>query len=139
MTIDPPITIRFSKPLSIKLFKHWIKEIFENRPNSFNLWGHPIWLGPTKVHVYNIDCYYWKTFFLDITHNGIIAIMPNDRYMDIAYVGDKFVCRHCGYVSDADRVGAYNLKKRVKDPEISLWTPRDRVKAILSLRFSFRN
>ncbi|MBN1889297.1 MAG: transposase, partial [Thermoflexales bacterium] len=52
--------------------------------------------------------------------------------------GDAFQCLHCGHADDADRVAAHNLKARRADPEIHLWTPKERVKAILLGRFNAR-
>lgn len=49
--------------------------------------------------------------------------------------GDMFQCLHCGHADCADRVAAYNLKARYGDPQIALWTPKERVKAILLDRF----
>ncbi|CAI9085411.1 hypothetical protein A7K93_07600 [Candidatus Methylacidiphilum fumarolicum] len=39
--------------------------------------------------------------------------------------GDRFVCLLGGYASYADGVGAYNLKERIEDREISLWTQQN--------------
>jgi hypothetical protein len=50
--------------------------------------------------------------------------------------GDRFKCLSCGYEQGADRVAAMNLKARRTDPEITLWTPKERVKAILLDRFA---
>jgi IS605 OrfB family transposase len=50
--------------------------------------------------------------------------------------GDRFKCLNCGYVDDTDGVAAQNLKSRHTDPEITLWTPKEQVKATLHLRFS---
>jgi hypothetical protein len=52
--------------------------------------------------------------------------------------GDVFQCLHCGHRDDADRVGAHNLKARLGDPYINLWTPKERVKSILIERFGTR-
>jgi putative transposase len=52
--------------------------------------------------------------------------------------GDAFQCQHCGHVDDADRVAAHNLKARYGDAQIFLWTPKERVKAILLDRFNAR-
>ncbi|MBN1888271.1 MAG: transposase [Thermoflexales bacterium] len=52
--------------------------------------------------------------------------------------GDAFQCSHCGHADDADRVAAHNLKARQADPEIHLWTPKERVEAILLGRFNAR-
>jgi len=52
--------------------------------------------------------------------------------------GDAFQCRYCGHADDADRVAAYNLKARLADDQIQLWTPGPVVKAILLARFNAR-
>ncbi len=52
--------------------------------------------------------------------------------------GDAFQCLHCGHRDHADRVGAHNLKARLGDPDITLFTPKERVKAILLERFDTR-
>ena len=50
--------------------------------------------------------------------------------------GDRFKCLHCGHVDVADGVAAQNLKARRTDPEITLWTPKEQVKAVLLARFA---
>ena len=50
--------------------------------------------------------------------------------------GDRFKCLNCGHEQDADRVAAMNLKARRTDPDITLWTPKERVKIILLDRFA---
>jgi putative transposase len=50
--------------------------------------------------------------------------------------GDRFKCLNCGHEQDADRVAAMNLKTRRTDPDITLWTPKGRVKIILLDRFA---
>jgi IS605 OrfB family transposase len=52
--------------------------------------------------------------------------------------GDTFQCQHCGHRDDADRVAALNLKTRLNDPDITLFTPKEQVKAILNNRFTAR-
>jgi hypothetical protein len=52
--------------------------------------------------------------------------------------GDAFQCLNCGHADYADRVAASNLKARFGDPAITLWTPKERVKAILLNRFYAR-
>ena len=52
--------------------------------------------------------------------------------------GDTFQCTHCGHADHADRVAAANLKARLGDPQITLWTPKEKVKAILLFRFNAR-
>jgi putative transposase len=50
--------------------------------------------------------------------------------------GDRFKCLNCGHEQDADQVAAINLKARLTDPDITLWTPKEQVKAILLARFA---
>jgi putative transposase len=50
--------------------------------------------------------------------------------------GDRFKCLNCGHEQGADRVAAMNLKARRTDPDITLWTPKERVKVILLARFA---
>jgi putative transposase len=50
--------------------------------------------------------------------------------------GDRFKCLNCGHEQGADRVAAMNLKARRTDPDITLWTPKERVTIILLDRFA---
>ena len=50
--------------------------------------------------------------------------------------GDVFQCLYCGHRDDVDRVAANNLKTRLNDHEITLYTPKAVVKAILLKRFN---
>jgi transposase len=52
--------------------------------------------------------------------------------------GDLFQCLFCGHGGDSDGVAARNLLERLHDPDIRLWTPKARVKALLLDRFSRR-
>lgn len=52
--------------------------------------------------------------------------------------GDKFVCLFCKWSGHSDWVGAYNLRRRIGDPEINLFTPKAQVKTILLNRFSHK-
>jgi hypothetical protein len=105
--VGAPITIRFREALSSQVFDHWITATFDERKrNKFRLWGHPLRLGPTKVHVYGVDRHLWQPLFLELTASGCTAIIPNgtcgntvhrlitniQRYLDpgaMAYVGEK--------------------------------------------------
>ncbi len=51
---------------------------------------------------------------------------------------DKFQCLWCGHAGCSDHVAAINLKSRLNDPEITLYTPVARVKQILLERFIAR-
>lgn len=52
--------------------------------------------------------------------------------------GDRFQCLFCGHGGDADAMAALNLLDRWNDPDILLWTPKERVRAILMSRFCRR-
>jgi len=104
--VGAPVIIRFREPLNADVFEYWIKATFERKRNRFRLWGHPIRLGPTKVHVYGVDRHLWQPLFLELTAKGCTAIIPNgtcgntvhrlvtniQRYLDPgaeAFIGDK--------------------------------------------------
>jgi len=104
--VGAPVTIRFREQLTQQVFDHWIKATFERKRNRFRLWGHPLRLGPTKVHVYGVDRHLWQPLFLELTAIGCTAIIPNgtcgntvhrlvtniQRFLDpgaVAFVGDK--------------------------------------------------
>lgn len=104
--VGAPVTIRFQEPLPSTVFDYWIKATFDRSRNKFRLWGHPIRLGPTKVHVYGVDRHLWQPIFLEMSAKGCVAIIPNgtcgntihrlvtniQRYLDPgahAFIGDK--------------------------------------------------
>jgi len=70
-----PLIIRFSDPLPEATFDRWVKLAFQKR-NRFKLWGDPIRLGPTKVHVYGADRHLWQPINLELTSTGMVAILP---------------------------------------------------------------
>ncbi|MEO0267820.1 MAG: hypothetical protein ABIM36_06775 [candidate division WOR-3 bacterium] len=103
--IGSPVTISFSEPLDKNTFDYWIKSTFGRIHNRFRLWGNPIVLGPTKIHIYGVDKHLWKPIFMEITDKHLIAIIPKgtcgntihrlvcniQRYIDPAakaYIGD---------------------------------------------------
>jgi len=75
--IGAPVVVRFREPLSPEVFDHWVKLTFERKRNKFRLWGQPLRLGPTKVHVYGVDRHLWQPLFLELTAKGCTAIIPN--------------------------------------------------------------
>ncbi|MBM3299271.1 MAG: hypothetical protein FJY85_04890 [Deltaproteobacteria bacterium] len=104
--VGAPVVIRFQEPLTPSVFDYWIAATFKRKRNRFRLWGHPIRLGPTKVHVYGVDRHLWQPLFLELTAKGCTAIIPNgtcgntvhrlvtniQRYLDPgaeAFIGDK--------------------------------------------------
>jgi hypothetical protein len=104
--VGAPVVVCFRDSLNENTFNRWISATFERKNNKFRLWGNPIRLGPTKVHVYGVDRHLWQPLFLEMTSKGIIAIVPNgtcgntvhrlvtniQRYVDPgaeAYIGNK--------------------------------------------------
>jgi len=104
--VGAPVVVRFREPLSQEVFDQWIDATFKRKRNRFRLWGHPVRLGPTKVHVYGVDRHLWQPLFLELTAKGCIAIVPNgtcgntvhrlvtniQRYLDPgadAFIGDR--------------------------------------------------
>ncbi|MDP2898733.1 MAG: hypothetical protein Q8Q12_19520 [bacterium] len=70
-----PLVVKFSEPLSEATFNRWVQKAFQKR-NRFKLWGDPIRLGPTKVHVYGADRHLWQPINLELTAKGAVAILP---------------------------------------------------------------
>jgi len=72
-----PLTIRFGgKPLAPAVFNRWVALAFQKR-NQFRLWGEPIRLGPTKVHVYGADRHLWQPINIEMTPDRLVAILPH--------------------------------------------------------------
>ncbi len=70
-----PLVVQFGEPLSEATFNRWVQMAFQKR-NRFRLWGNPIRLGPTKVHVYGADRHLWQPINLELTAKGVVAILP---------------------------------------------------------------
>jgi hypothetical protein len=74
--VGAPLVVKFAEPLNASTFDQWIASTFDRSRNRFRLWGHPIRLGPTKVHVYGMDRHLCQPIFLELTARGCIAIIP---------------------------------------------------------------
>ena len=70
-----PLVVRFAQPLGKETFERWINLAFQKR-NRFKLWGQPIIMGPTKVHVYGADRHLWQPINLEFTADGLTALLP---------------------------------------------------------------
>ena len=70
-----PLIVKFEERLPQATFDRWIQLGFQKR-NRFKLWGDPIRLGPTKVHVYGADRHLWQPINLEITADQLVAILP---------------------------------------------------------------
>ena len=70
-----PLVVKFAEPLSEATFNRWVQKAFQKR-NRFKLWGDPIRLGPTKVHIYGADRHLWQPINLELTAKGAVAILP---------------------------------------------------------------
>jgi hypothetical protein len=70
-----PLIIRFKEELSEATFRRWMALAFQKK-NLFRLWGDPIELGPTKVHIYGADRHLWQPINLEFTSKGLVAILP---------------------------------------------------------------
>jgi len=74
--VGAPLVAEFKEHLSAPVFDYWVESTFQRQRNRFRLWGHPIRLGPTKVHVYGLDRHLWQPLFLELTAKGCVAIVP---------------------------------------------------------------
>jgi hypothetical protein len=70
-----PLIVRFKDEITAPTFRHWVSRAFQKR-NRFRLWGEPIWLGPTKVHVYGADRHLWQPINIEMTEKSLVAILP---------------------------------------------------------------
>jgi len=75
--VGAPLVVKFREPLSAGVFDSLIQTTFQRKRNRLRLWGHPIRLGPTKVHVYGVDRHLWQPLFLEFTDKGCVAIVPD--------------------------------------------------------------
>jgi hypothetical protein len=74
-TKGTPLIVNFPAPLSEPTFNRWVEKAFRKK-GPFKLWGNPMRLGPTKVHVYGADRHLWQPINLEMTSRGIVAILP---------------------------------------------------------------
>ena len=70
-----PLIVNFDEPLPKATFDNWVKKAF-HKLNVFQLWGEPLRLGPTKVHVYGADRHLWQPLNLELTERRLVAILP---------------------------------------------------------------
>ena len=70
-----PLIVNFDEPLTQPTFDFWISRAFRKN-GLFKLWGEPLRLGPTKVHVYGADRHLWQPINMEFTERGIVAILP---------------------------------------------------------------
>ncbi|MBI3850558.1 MAG: hypothetical protein HY298_09860 [Verrucomicrobia bacterium] len=72
-----PLIVTFlDEPLSKPTFDFWISRAFRKN-GLFKLWGEPLRLGPTKVHVYGADRHLWQPINMELTERGVVAILPH--------------------------------------------------------------
>ena len=75
--LGAPVYLVFQEALSQSTFETFVRATFSRKHSRFGLWGDPVRLGPTKVHVYAVDRHIWQPLFLEITDKQIVAIVPN--------------------------------------------------------------
>ena len=75
--VGAPVILTFQQELAKPVFNEFIRQTFRYERNPFRLWGEPIELGPTKVHVYAVDRHIWQPLFLEITTKKITVIVPS--------------------------------------------------------------
>ncbi len=66
-------------------------------------------------------------------------VCPSCGYLNKANrQGDRFQCQKCRHAGHADVIAAINLKARMNDREITLYTPKETVRIILVSRYEAR-
>jgi len=71
-----PIQLKFKNKLQPAVFDRFVEAVFEKKNRAFNLWGNPIRLGPTKVHVYALDRHVAQQLFIEITESDMLVVIP---------------------------------------------------------------
>lgn len=71
-----PLIVNFDEPLTKPTFDYWMSRAFRKN-GTFKLWGEPMRLGPTKVHVYGADRHLWQPLNLELTEKSVVAILPH--------------------------------------------------------------
>jgi hypothetical protein len=71
-----PLRIVFHETLSRNTFKNLVSALFIHGKSKFRLWGSPIVMAPTKVHVYGLDQHLWQPLYIEITEKHILVIIP---------------------------------------------------------------
>ena len=112
-----PLMVRFHEPLNEATFNRWVSLAFHKR-NRFRLWGDPIRLGPTKVHVYGADRHLWQPINLEMTAHGLTAILPQGTCGNTFH---RLVTNIQRYVSP--KVNAWVGSRRFADLLTELPTP----------------
>jgi len=74
--LGAPVRIQFSQALTPAVFDRFVESVFVRKNRDFNLWGNPIRLGPTKVHVYALDRHVAQQLFIEITNTNILVVIP---------------------------------------------------------------
>jgi hypothetical protein len=72
-----PVTFVFPEPLDLRTFQNFITTTFERGQGPFRLWGDPIVLSESKVHVYGMDLHLWQQIYLELTPARFILVLPN--------------------------------------------------------------
>jgi hypothetical protein len=70
-----PVLMQFSEPLSEAVFRRWTDTMFLRR-GRFRLWGNPIQVGPSHIHVYGVDRHLWQPVYLEFTRRHVVAVLP---------------------------------------------------------------
>ncbi len=71
-----PVVLRFSTELPQAVFDQLVRSTFGRKQNRFRLWGVPIFITPSTVHVYGADRHLWQPIFLEITRRHLVAVLP---------------------------------------------------------------
>ncbi len=70
------VTFAFSTPLSLDVFWRFIDLTFERGRGPFRLWGNPIRISDTQVHVYGVDLHLWQEIYLDMSPVRFLLVLP---------------------------------------------------------------
>ena len=75
--LGAPVELIFNEPLRPDVFNRFVESVFVNHHREFGLWGNPLRLGPTKVHVYALDRHVSQQLFFEIMERSILVVLPS--------------------------------------------------------------
>lgn len=71
-----PLILKFNPELLESTFLKLVETTFVKGQGPLRLWGNPIWMGGSKVHVYGIDLHLWQKIYVEVTRTHMTVVLP---------------------------------------------------------------
>jgi len=66
--------IRFAREINKQEIRDIVDRLFSYPDDKNSLYGHPIWLGDRKAHIYGLETRTWSDIFIDISCTRCIVV-----------------------------------------------------------------